>query len=333
VNHHYKPTTFTAGAVLHATKRLSFFYNLSRNNGQPRFDRTVLPDGDVPEPTEGRGRDMGIMLDVFGDDRLFIRTTWFETRQLNDSPILPGSNALGVDNLTTMLTSLLTAGRITQADYDRQAITWTSATIDVFTEGLEVEVVANPTRNLTLRASYSHSERRRENFFTEVFEFFGSRVPQWRQLLANNPAELATFNEAVASLDSELAFQVDRQNSPFGTRPHKMNGTARYAFREGRLKGAFLGGSIRYQGKNFLSQNLATGQVYWGNETILGDAFAGYRFRVPRSKINATVQLNVRNVSDSYRANIGRYNDTYNGVRRIYFNEPRSYRLTTTLEF
>jgi outer membrane receptor protein involved in Fe transport len=328
VNHHYKPTTFTAGAVLHATKRLSFFYNLSRNNGQPRFDRTVLPDGDVPEPTEGRGRDMGIMLDVFGDDRLFIRTTWFETRQLNDSPILPGSNALGVDNLTTMLTSLLTAGRITQADYDRQAITF-----DVFTEGLEVEVVANPTRNLTLRASYSHSERRRENFFTEVFEFFGSRVPQWRQLLANNPAELATFNEAVASLDSELAFQVDRQNSPFGTRPHKMNGTARYAFREGRLKGAFLGGSIRYQGKNFLSQNLATGQVYWGNETILGDAFAGYRFRVPRSKINATVQLNVRNVSDSYRANIGRYNDTYNGVRRIYFNEPRSYRLTTTLEF
>ena len=48
---------------------------------------------------------------------------------LNDSPILPGSNALGVDNLTTMLTSLLTAGKLTQADYDRQAITWTSATI------------------------------------------------------------------------------------------------------------------------------------------------------------------------------------------------------------
>ena len=61
--------------------------------------------------------------------------------------------------------------------------------------------------------------------------------------------------------------------------------------------------------------------------------FAGYRFRVPRSKLNATVQLNVRNVSDSYRANIGRYNDNYTGVRRVYFNEPRSYRLTTTLDF
>jgi len=45
------------------------------------------------------------------------------------------------------------------------------------------------------------------------------------------------------------------------------------------------------------------------------------------------VQLNVRNVSNSYLANIGRYNDNYTGVRRVYFNEPRSYRLTTTLEF
>jgi hypothetical protein len=54
---------------------------------------------------------------------------------------------------------------------------------------------------------------------------------------------------------------------------------------------------------------------------------------VPGSRVNATVQLNVRNVSNSYLANIGRYNDTYTGVRRIYFHEPRSYRLTTTLEF
>lgn len=333
VHHHYKPNTFTAGAVLHATRRLSLFYNLSRNNGQPRFDRTVLPYGDVPEPTEGRGRDIGFMLDILGDDKLFIRTTWFETKQLNDSPILPGGNDIGVDNLTSMLTQLLSAGKITQADYDRQAITWTSATIDVFTEGLEIEAVANPTKNLTLRASYSHSKRRRENFFTEVFDFFGSRVPQWRQLLANNPTELAIFNQAVADFDSEMAFQVDRQNSPFGARPHKLNGTARYSFREGRLRGAFMGGSIRYNGKNFLSQNLATGQVFWGNETLLGDAFAGYRFKVPRTKINATLQLNVKNVTDSYRANIGRYNDNYTGVRRIYFNEPRSYRLTTTLDF
>lgn len=333
VEHNYKPETFTAGAVLHATKRISLFYNMSKNSGQPRFDRTVLPTGDVGPPTEGRGRDLGFMFDVLGDDRLFIRTTWFETRQINDTPILPGSNALGVDNLASMLDALLDAGRITQADYDRQAITWTTATIDVFTSGIEVEVVANPTKNLSLRAAYSNSERRRENFFREVFEFFGTRIPEWRPLLAGNPDALAQFDQSVADLDSELAFQVDRQNSPFSSRPHKMNGTARYTFREGKLRGLFLGGSVRYNGKNFMSQDRSTGQVFWGNESLLGDAFAGYRFRVPRSKLNATVQLNVKNVTNSYLVNPGRYNDTYNGMRRVYLVEPRSWRLTTTMDF
>jgi outer membrane receptor protein involved in Fe transport len=99
------------------------------------------------------------------------------------------------------------------------------------------------------------------------------------------------------------------------------------------MRGTFVGGSFRYQGKNYLSMDLTTKRVYWGNETALVDAFAGYRFRVPRSKINATVQLNVKNLFDSYRVNIGRYNTDYSGLRRVYLTEPRSWRLTTTLDF
>jgi len=131
-----------------------------------------------------------------------------------------------------------------------------------------------------------------------------------------------------------LSFQVDRQNAPFGTRPHKMNGTIRYKFdQQSKLRGLFVGASARYNGKNFMSQDITTGQVYWGNESLMGDAFTGYRFRVPRSKISATVQLNVKNITNSYLANVGRYNDNYTGVRRVYLNEPRSFRLTTTLDF
>lgn len=328
----YKPKTFSAGAVLHATKRISFFYNMSKNNGQPRFERTVLPYGDVPEPTEGRGRDYGVMLDVI-EDKLFVRATWFETKQLNDAPISPGANALGVDNLAAMLTALQGAGKITQAEYNSYPATWNSATIDIFTNGLEIETVANPTKNLTFRASYSNSKRRREHFFSEVFEFFDGHVPEWRTRLAGTP-QLAAFDAAVKDLYDELDFQVVRQDSPFGSRPHKLNGTFRYKFdNQSRLRGGFFGGSVRYNGKNFISWDQTTGHVYWGNESLMGDAFAGYRFRIPRSKINATVQLNVKNVSNSYLANIGRYNNDYTGIRRVYLNEPRSYRLTTTLEF
>ncbi|MES2695439.1 MAG: TonB-dependent receptor [Verrucomicrobiota bacterium] len=333
VTRRYKPETFTAGAVFHATKRISLFYNMSKNNGAPRFDRTVLPTGDVAGPTEGDGKDYGFMFDVLGDDRLFIRTTWFQTKQLNDTPITPGANALGVDNLEAMVLALQNAGKITQAENDALPKTWNTATIDVFTEGIEVEVVANPTKAISLRASYSNSKRRRENFFREVYEFFDARTPEWRQRLLNNPTELANFDIAKRDLDEELAFQADRQNSPFGTRPHKMNGTARYTFREGKLRGAFVGGSIRYNGKNFMSWDRATGHIYWGNESVMGDLFGGYRFKIPGLKLNATMQLNVKNITNDYLVNVGRYNDNYTGVRRIYLNEPRSWRLTTTIDF
>ncbi|MSU48064.1 MAG: hypothetical protein EXS37_03075 [Opitutus sp.] len=52
----YSPKTFTAGGVLHAIPRVSLFYNESRNSGTPRLDRTVLPTGKTPPPTEGLGR-------------------------------------------------------------------------------------------------------------------------------------------------------------------------------------------------------------------------------------------------------------------------------------
>jgi hypothetical protein len=232
-----------------------------------------------------------------------------------------------------MLNALLQAGKISQADYDRQAVTWTTATIDVNTSGMEFEVVANPTKSLTLRASYSNSKRRRENFFTEIFTFFNANVPEWRKLLQNNPTQLRDFEQAAADLYSELDFQVDRQNTPFGSRPHKMNGTVRYSFREGMLRGAAIGGSIRYQGKNYMSWDRVTGKVYWGNESVFGDAFVSYRTRLPRWKLPLTLQLNVKNISNSYLVNVGRYNDNYTGIRRVYLNEPRSYRFTTTIEF
>ena len=292
---HYRPTTFTAGAVLHATNRVSFFYNASKNNGTPRFDRTILPHGDIPPPTAGTGRDFGAMFDVFGDDRLFLRATWFETAQLHDAPINPGSNALGVDNLANMLGALQSAGKISQADYDRQAITYNSATIDIFTQGLELELVANPTKSLTLRLGYSYSERRREHFFTELFAFFEPRIAQWRELLKSNPTELATLNKEADLLWSEIGFQVDRQNSPFGTRPFKLNGTARYTVREGRLRGFFIGGAARYNGRNYMSIDRTTGRTYWGQASVFGDMFAGYRTRLPRTKTPLTLQLNVTN--------------------------------------
>lgn len=63
------------------------------------------------------------------------------------------------------------------------------------------------------------------------------------------------------------------------------------------------------------------------------DSFAGYRFKWPGSKLPLSVQLNVKNMFNSYLTGLGRLNANETGIFRIYLNEPRNYRLTLTAEY
>ena len=335
----YKPKTITAGAVLHASKRLSFFYNASESNGPPRFDRTVLPNGGVPPPVTGSGRDMGVMLDFFGDNRYFVRGTYYKSDQLNDASIIPDglsvstAGGLGGDNLINILQDLQNAGKITSAQYDAQAVSYNAGIIDIFTKGYELEFVANPTSNLTLRLSYSYTDRRRGNFMKEIYAYFTEKIPGWRALAGSDTNLLASINSEIATVESELAAQTTRQKAPFGNRPHKGTLTGRYRFSEGKLKGLFTGASLRYQSRNFVSTNNTTNTDYWGTPTLFCDAFAGFRAKVPRLNLPVTLQLNVTNLTNSYLVGVGRYNTAYNGLLRVYLNQPRTYRFTATFEF
>ena len=335
----YRPTTFTAGAVLHVLPRLSVFYNESKNSGTPRLDRTVLPTGKTPPPTEGLGHDVGLMIDVLGDDRLFFRFGAFETRQTKDAAIIPDglsvntSTSLGGTAMVNIYNVLLAAGRITQAQFDSELKFYNAATIDAVTKGWEAEFIANPTKTLTLRLGVSYSERKRENFFEEVYGYFAEWEPKWRAAAAGDATLLATVNQHLATAHENIDAMAALQNSGFGTRPYKANLTARYRFTEGRLKGAFVGGAGRYQSRNLTRISQLNGREIWGTPTVFADTFAGYRFTVPGRKIPMSVQLNIRNMFNSYLVGVGRLNAQENGYLRIYLNEPRNYRLTIGADF
>ena len=335
----YRPTTFTAGAVLHVLPRLSVFYNASKNSGTPRLDRTVLPTGKTPPPTEGLGHDVGLMIDVLGDDRLFFRFGAFETRQTKDAAIIPDglsvntSTSLGGTAMVNIYNVLLAAGRITQAQFDSELKFYNAATIDAVTKGWEAEFIANPTKTLTLRLGVSYSERKRENFFEEIYGYFAEWEPKWRAAAAGDATLLATVNQHLATAHENIDAMAALQNSGFGTRPYKANLTARYRFTEGRLKGAFVGGAGRYQSRNLTRISQLNGREIWGTPTVFADTFAGYRFTVPGRKIPMNVQLNIRNMFNSYLVGVGRLNAQENGYLRIYLNEPRNYRLTVGADF
>jgi len=335
----YRPKTFTAGAVLHVLPRLSVFYNESKNSGTPRLDRTVLPTGKTPPPTEGLGHDVGLMIDVLGDDRLFFRFGAFETRQTKDAAIIPDglsvntSTSLGGTAMVNIYNVLLAAGRITQAQFDSELKFYNAATIDAVTKGWEAEFIANPTKTLTLRLGVSYSERKRENFFEEIYGYFAEWEPKWRAAAAGDATLLAAVNQQLANAHENIDAMAALQNSGFGTRPYKANLTARYRFAEGKLKGLFVGGAGRYQSRNLTRISQLNGREIWGTPTVFADTFAGYRFTVPGRKIPMNVQLNIRNMFNSYLVGVGRLNAQENGYLRIYLNEPRNYRLTIGADF
>jgi outer membrane receptor for monomeric catechols len=152
-------------------------------------------------------------------------------------------------------------------------------------------------------------------------------------LAGSNAALLATINSELAIVDSEIAAQTTRQSAPFGNRPYKGSVTSRYKFSNGPLKGVFVGGSVRYQSRNFVSTNAANGRDYWGTPTLNTDAFAGWRAKVPQLNVPVSLQLNVTNLTNSYLVGLGRYNTAYDGLLRVYLNQPRTYRLTATFEY
>lgn len=335
----FRPRTFSAGAVVHATSRLSAFVNSSSNRGTPRFDRTVLPDGDVPPPTKGESTDFGLMIDVLGDERYFLRATRFVTKSIGDAPIIPQgvatetSSSLGGDNLRNIYDALLSARVITQAQYDGELVFYSAGMVDVETKGYEVEFVARPAKSINLRFTYSHSDRARTHIFSEIFGYYAAKAPEWRKLAANNAALLGTINNELTLVDEKLQDQLDLQSGPLGSRPDKFTLNGRYQIQEGRLKGVAIGGAVRYQAASIMAYDRATGATQKGNETIFGDAFASYRRKAPWAKATLLFQFNVTNLTNSYLAVIGRRNADGNAVRRVYLNEPRRLRFTTTFEF
>src|SRR5262249_61178312 len=102
------------------SQRFSVFYNQSKNVGAPRFLRTILPHGDLPGTPKGDGRDVGAMIDLFGDDRYFARITYFETAQIGDAAVSPSgqvlnATALGRSQTLAVLAAFQAAGKLAQA--------------------------------------------------------------------------------------------------------------------------------------------------------------------------------------------------------------------------
>ncbi|MFM9079900.1 MAG: TonB-dependent receptor plug domain-containing protein, partial [Opitutaceae bacterium] len=351
----FKPVTSTLGGVYHATKVFSVFYNHANNNAQPPLNARVLPDEKLPPPFDGLSDDYGLMLNLL-DGKAFLRATAFQTSQRKSSGgtfgigLNSGENNL-VAPTTRILDTLLAARRITAAEYtehligDEANLTGTS---DIVNRGYELSTWFNVTRNFTAVLNFSYTRTDRSSIVPEFEGWFDRENAFWHRVAGSgslvNSASGSTIDQEAANLQRVVAGIREFYNFGYGERPYKGNLSGRYSFTEGKLRGAFVGSGIRWQGASKLGRalgprapngNRTFGETYYGPEDFKMDAFAGYRHRlaIGRFKSDLTVQLNVTNLTDEDEVMPLRYNNFKSGYTRVLLFEPRKFRLTMGLGF
>ena len=287
------------------------------------------------------------------------------------SPGAAANEAVFYTNAILDLLSTGTNPTWSLAQADQFRLSYNRLTVSSETKGYEAEVILNPAKNWTVRLTYSYSDRSRSGYAKEVDWYFSDAAQKlynnqaplayFASVAKGKPVE-ADVNTAIANMIAARADSRLQQEQTYSSRPAKASLATRYSVSEGTLKGLFVGTGVRFTGKNLMAQvrqsqidqvkaaqntgplfEVAEAQKHlpadkemlWGRSSLFVDPFIGYRRALGqgRGKRTCTVQWNVNNAFNSDRITPGRSNDIFNGLKRYYLADPRSHRMTFTVDF
>lgn len=264
------------------------------------------------------------------------------------------------------------------------------ATRNAEAKGIEAELNYTPTPNWTLKFTFGKQDTKYASVLKEFTPWNDDRMavwkaakavdyllPQYRQYAtyttfggrsvdltnfwssfgynSNVFPESATANPEAAynrDVGPQLALDRDLQGqSVQGQRKYRWSFVTNYSFNSGLLKGASVGGSVRWEDKaviGYLGKASGASTNYYNGLPTLDysdvtkpvydgahyytDVWVAYRFRTWSNKVGAKVQLNVANVLEN------------GGLRPMAVNldgspysyriiDPRQFTLTTTFDF
>jgi len=343
-------------AVLRTFDWLYLTYSQAANSGLPNTSGLLpAPNARPPRP-QGVSRDFGFKLDLpkYG---LFLTTVFYETSAERDFSF----SGVRVNSVTPIWLALEAAGvlRANQIVLAEVADRPTGHLYDSKSKGLEVELTANPTKNLRVFLNYSAAETTRTQLGKEMMSYVAGNRDFWlrgtngRILLdgsgnlaptaTNGDAITETVAEQVAILDQLIfnEYTVQEGRKPLGQIQHKFNVRSNYDFTAERLKGWSIGAGARYLGSAIVAYTStadATGRITqsarYGSPQLIVDANAAYRrkLRLLGRSIGWALQLNVDNVFDNHA--IVRIRETSAGNLVNYrFNAPLSWSVSSRFSF
>jgi outer membrane receptor protein involved in Fe transport len=290
---------------------LGFVANYSSNFSQIANATIPLISVDDPPLTRSKTKDIGLRY-AMGDGLAYFTLTKYNTTQ-NDQL----SNWQGRGDWQNLYTNLgFTDTRyVTGTGFNFQDVASRKL------EGWEAEITANPTRNITLTANYSHP------IVYTIFEsrdrraFYAANLPYYQ---AAGAAQAGQVVNGLTVLDpSQIRSAMQNiENSFNGTAAgtlannlerHRVNVAGSYRFTDGVLKGLGLSAGVNYRGHKkagsrdaalkfntptpTVQQTTEAGFDYlWVDPTWSATAGVNYTRRF--GKIQARFQLNVTNLLD-----------------------------------
>ncbi|MDO8539884.1 MAG: TonB-dependent receptor [Opitutaceae bacterium] len=285
------------GLVYHVRPWLSLLYNRSENAGEPGTRTELIPDGSLQPISRGQGEDAGLTLSLL-DRRLFLRLAYFETTMVDDSKSVI-SNANTVDRHDRILDTMVTDRILTAAEANALRYRGGSNVdlLDRKSTGWELGITANPTPHWRVIFNGSQGKSVETNMLKRTRALMPDLMAVWQRARSTSVTTgSATVAQEIADFNTWFATNTAVEGaSSLGDREWQAKFFNRYEFSEGRLKGVFVGGGLRYQSAPTIGANPTTGVLFKGESATEVDALVGYTTRAAWFGRNTrvTVQLNV----------------------------------------
>ncbi|MEO7414872.1 MAG: TonB-dependent receptor plug domain-containing protein [Opitutaceae bacterium] len=293
---------------------LGFVFNFAENNQPPGSgSQPPLISGEDAPLTHSTTKDWGLRYSVPGG-KVYLTVTHYNTDQ---EDIVSGFGSQGdIRNLWLNL------------GYNDQKLTTTEFSYSDLSarklEGWEAELTANPWRDLTLTVNYSHPRVYIQSESVGRKAYVEANMAEWKAGAALTDGAVLNGRTILNSQilrDSLLNIENSLNGLTTGTLAndstnHRINVAARYAFREGMLRGFAFNGGVNYRSYTKSSsrdarikfglpdsttptpqQNVAAAFDYlWVPPSYFVSAGANYTRRF--GKYQTRFQLNISNLLD-----------------------------------
>ena len=313
-------TKFSSGGTFFPVPQIGAYVNYSQTfNTVAAGFPTIF--GQLFGPTEGEGVSAGLRFNLFGG-RIVGSAGYYDSQEKNR--IAPTA-LTGITEINRIWTNLLKTQNISAGFRD---------TTDYFANGYELDLVANVTKNFRLRANYARPKTELTHSIPGLRRYFDLNLAEW-QAAANNPATQGQSSVVtdIQNLRNRITSSADHRRLD-GSPDFTGSIFGNYTFDSGRLKRlrAGLGATV-------------TGPILLGNQTdkpfdyvtsstrFLANASLGYRLKLGQRSVN--LQLNVSNLLDDKKPVFTAIRSASNGIiypNTYYYNEPRKFILTATIE-